>query len=99
MVRRFHTSAKRNNIRAHIGAGSAVSNFGSRLTTACMGAGISMSPDLRACRCSANRVKATRISASSSRNIKMRETTKQEGQPTCYRPEQNTAKGLVCLWR
>jgi error-prone DNA polymerase len=29
---RFHTSAKRNNIRAHIGAEIAVSSFGSRLT-------------------------------------------------------------------
>src|ERR1700746_4084466 len=29
---RFHTSAKRNNIRAHSGAKSAVSTFGPRLT-------------------------------------------------------------------
>src|SRR6201997_2929086 len=29
---RFHTSAKRNNIRAHIGAEIAVSSFGPRLT-------------------------------------------------------------------
>jgi error-prone DNA polymerase len=31
-VARFHTSAKRNNIRAHIGAEIAVSSFGTRLT-------------------------------------------------------------------
>ena len=33
---RFHTSAKRNGVRAHIGAEIAVSSFGARLTPACV---------------------------------------------------------------
>jgi DNA polymerase III alpha subunit len=54
---RFHTSAKRNSVRAHTGAEVSISSFGPRLT-----------PNLQESRCSVKHARAIRISASSSRS-------------------------------
>ena len=64
---RFHTSAKRNGIRAHVGAEIAVSSFGPRLTPP-HGCRISTCRNLHACLCSASPGLAIRIFASSSRS-------------------------------
>jgi error-prone DNA polymerase len=61
---RFHTSAKRNDVRAHVGAEIAVSSLGPRLTPH-HGCRINMSLNLLAWPCFANRAKAIRTYASS----------------------------------
>ena len=78
---RFHTSAKRNDIRAHVGAEIAVSSFGPRLTPPAWLPHQHI-PSPRVCRCSANRAKAIRIFASSSRSSRCARRRKSEGAAT-----------------
>jgi DNA polymerase III alpha subunit len=56
---RFHTSARRNELRAHVGAEIAVSSLGSRPRRGCR---ISTLPNQPVFRCSVRLVKAIRIS-------------------------------------
>ena len=63
---RFHTTAKKCGVTAHVGAEIAVSSFGNRLTPPA-GCRISSLPSRRVCFCSARRKPAIRTSASSSR--------------------------------
>ena len=65
---RFHTSGKRNGMRAHIGAEISVSQLRNAADAAGMAAAPASSTNRRGCRCSAHRARAIRISASSSRS-------------------------------
>jgi error-prone DNA polymerase len=92
---RFHTSAKRNDIRAHVGAEVAVSNFDSRLTPP------SWLPHQY--KSEAARLPLLCESREGYQNLsqlitqfKMRETTKKDGAATFDDLEQY-ASGLVCL--
>jgi error-prone DNA polymerase len=92
---RFHTSAKRNNIRAHVGAEVAVSSFGSRLTPP------TWVPHQH--KPEPPRLPLLCESRESYQNLcqlitqfKMRETTKKEGAANIRDLEQY-ASGLVCL--
>jgi len=92
---RFHTSAKRNGVRAHVGAEIGVSNLGARLTP----------PSWLPYRHAAEPARLPLLCESREgyRNLcqlvtcfKMRETTKQEGSAVFDDLEQYAA-GLVCL--
>jgi error-prone DNA polymerase len=92
---RFHTSAKRNGVRAHVGAEVAVSSFGPRLTP----------PAWLPHRCVAEPARLPLLCKSREgyqnlcqliTQFKMRETTKQEGAANFNDLEQY-ADGLVCL--
>ena len=92
---RFHTSAKRNDVRAHVGAEVAVSSFGSRL----------MPPVWLPHRCAAEPARLPLLCESREgyqnlcqiiTQFKMRETTKQEGAASLDDLEQY-AGGLVCM--
>jgi error-prone DNA polymerase len=92
---RFHTSAKRNGVRAHVGAEVAVSSFGPRLTP----------PAWLPHRCAAEPARLPLLCESREgyqnlcqliTQFKMRETTKQEGAASFDDLEQY-AGGLVCL--
>jgi error-prone DNA polymerase len=92
---RFHTSAKRNGMRAHVGAEIAVSSFGSRLALP------AWLPHQR--KPEPPRLPLLCESRAGYQNLcqlitqfKMRETTKKEGAATFHDLEQY-ASGLVCL--
>jgi error-prone DNA polymerase len=92
---RFHTSAKRNNIRAHVGAEVAVSSFGSRLTPP------TWVPHQH--KPEPPRLPLLCESREGYQNLcqlitqfKMRETTKKEGAAN-FRDLEQYAPGLVCL--
>jgi error-prone DNA polymerase len=92
---RFHTAAKRNNVRAHVGAEIAVSSFGRRLTA----------PYWLPHQCSDEPPSIVLLCASQTgyqnlcqliTRFKMRETTKAEGAATLDDLEEFSA-GLICL--
>src|SRR5215469_4796031 len=92
---RFHTSAKRNDIRAHIGAEVAVSSFGPRLTPP------AWLPHQH--KAEPVRLPLLCVSREGYQNLcqlitqfKMRETTKKEGAATLDDLHKH-ASGLVCL--
>lgn len=92
---RFHTSAKRNNIRAHVGAEIAVSSFGSRLTPpAWVPHQHKPEPPRLPLLCESR--KGYQNLCQLITQFKMRETTKKEGAATFHDLEQY-ASGLVCL--
>src|ERR1700679_2478377 len=63
---RFHTSAKRNDVHAHVGAEIAVSSFGNRLTPPAWRYRTCIPPNPRGCPCCVSHASATRIFVSSS---------------------------------
>jgi len=94
-VARFHTSAKNNEVKAHIGAEIAISSFGSRLTPAAHLP--NQSPD------EPPRIVLLAKSQTGYQNLcqlitrfKMREPTKAEGAATCDDLEE-FSEGLICL--
>jgi len=92
---RFHTSAKQNDIRAHIGAEIAVSSFGPRLTPPAWVPHQHVSQPARLpllCESRAGYQNLCQLIT----QFKMRETTKQEGAANFDDFEQY-AQGLVCL--
>jgi len=92
---RFHTSAKRNSIRAHVGAEIAVSSFGPRLTPPVWLPHQHVSEPARLpllCESRAGYQNLCQLIT----QFKMRETTKQEGAANFDDLEQY-AQGLVCL--
>jgi error-prone DNA polymerase len=92
---RFHTSAKRNNVRAHIGAEIAVSNFGPRLTPPVWLPHQHVGQPARLpllCESRAGYQNLCQLIT----QFKMRETTKQEGAAN-FDDLQQYASGLVCL--
>ena len=92
---RFHTSAKRNDIRAHVGAEIAVSSFGSRLTPpAWVPHQHKPEPPRLPLLCESR--KGYQNLCQLITRFKMRETTKKEGAATFHDLEQY-ASGLVCL--
>ena len=92
---RFHTSAKRNNIRAHVGAEIAVSSFGSRLTPpAWVPYQHTPEPPRLPVLCESREGYQNLCQLIT--QFKMRETTKKDGAATFHDLEQYAA-GLVCL--
>jgi error-prone DNA polymerase len=92
---RFHTSAKSNNIRAHIGAEIAVSSFGPRLTPPAWVPHQHVSQPARLpllCESRGGYQNLCQLIT----QFKMRETTKQEGAAN-FDDLQQYAQGLVCL--
>ncbi len=94
-VARFHTTAKRSSIKAHIGAEIAVSSFGSRLTPPAW--------QPHACAGEPPRIVLLCASQTGYQNLcqlitrfKMREDTKAEGAATLEDLEEFSA-GLICL--
>ena len=92
---RFHTAARRNNVRAHIGAEVAVSSFGLRLAP----------PAWLPNQCKAEPARIPLLCASRAgyqnlcqliTQFKMRETTKGEGSAT-FDDLSQYASGLICL--
>ena len=92
---RFHTSAKRNNIRAHIGAEIAVSSFGSRLTPPAWLPHQHQDEPARLPLLCESRDGYQNLCQLITQ-FKMRETTKNDGAATRDDLEQY-ASGLVCL--
>ena len=92
---RFHTSAKRNGIRAHVGAEVAVSSFGSRLTPpAWVPYQHKPEPPRLPLLCESR--EGYQNLCRHITQFKMRETTKKEGAATFHDLDQY-ASGLVCL--
>jgi error-prone DNA polymerase len=92
---RFHTSAKRNGIHAHVGAEIAVSNFGSRLSPpAWLPHQYQAEPARLPVLCESR--KGYQNLCQLITQFKMREATKGEGAATFHDLEQY-ASGLVCL--
>lgn len=92
---RFHTSAKRNDIRAHVGAEIAVSSFGSRLMPpAYLPHQYKLEPAQLPLLCESREGYQNLCQLIT--QFKMRETTKKEGAATFDDLEQY-ASGLVCL--
>jgi error-prone DNA polymerase len=92
---RFHTSARRNGIRAHLGAEIAVSSFGSRLLPpAWLPHQHIAEPPRLSLLCESR--KGYQNLCQLVTCFKMRETTKQEGAAT-FADLQHYATGLVCL--
>jgi error-prone DNA polymerase len=92
---RFHTSAKRNNIRAHIGAEIAVSSFGPRLTPPAWVPHQHVPQPARLpllCESRAGYQNLCQLIT----QFKIRETTKQEGAAN-FEDLEHYAQGLVCL--
>ena len=94
-VARFHTSAKQNQIKAHIGAEIAVSSFGNRLVP----------PEWLPHRCPDEPPRIVLLCASQVgyqnlcqliTRFKMRETTKAEGAAT-FDDLEEFSSGLICL--
>lgn len=92
---RFHTSAKRNGIRAHVGAEIAVSNFGSRLTPPAWLPHQHINAPARLPLLCESRTGYQNLCQLVTQ-FKMREPTKTEGAATWSDLEQYAA-GLVCL--
>jgi error-prone DNA polymerase len=92
---RFHTSAKRNGVRAHIGAEIAVSSFGARLTPPSWLPHRQAAEPARLPLLCESRVGYQNLCQLVTR-FKMRETTKQEGAANFDDIEEH-ASGLVCL--
>jgi len=92
---RFHTCAKRNEIRAHVGAEVAVSSFGSRLTPAAWLPHQHISEPGRLPLLCESREGYQNLCQLVTK-FKMREKTKQEGAATLDDLQQY-ASGLVCL--
>src|SRR3984893_7946479 len=92
---RFHTSAKRNDIRAHIGAEIAVSSFGPRLTPPAWVPYQHVSEPARLPLLCESREGYQNLCQLITQ-FKMRETTKQEGAAN-FDDLQQYAQGLVCL--
>src|ERR1700710_1967018 len=92
---RFHTSAKSNNIRAHIGAEIAVSSFGPRLTPPAWVPHQHVSQPARLPLLGESRAGYQNLCQLITQ-FKMRETTKQEGAAN-FDDLQQYAQGLVCL--
>ena len=92
---RFHTSAKRNNIRAHIGAEIAVSSFGPRLTPPAWVPHQHVGQPARLPLLCESREGYQNLCQLITQ-FKMRETTKQEGAAN-FDDLQQYAQGLVCL--
>src|SRR5258708_4559931 len=92
---RFHTSAKRNDIRANIGAEIAVSSFGPRLTSPAWVPHQHVSEPARLPLLCESREGYQNLCQLITQ-FKMRETTKQEGAANFDDLEQY-AQGLVCL--
>jgi error-prone DNA polymerase len=92
---RFHTSAKRNNIRAHVGAEIAVSSFGPRLTPPAWVPHQHVPQPARLpllCESRAGYQNLCQLIT----QFKIRETTKQEGAAN-FEDLEHYAQGLVCL--
>ncbi len=92
---RFHTSAKRNDIRAHVGAEIAVSGFGSRLTPPAWLPQQHRAEPVRLPLLCESRAGYQNLCQLVTR-FKMREPTKQEGAAN-FADLQQYAGGLVCL--
>ena len=92
---RFHTSAKQNGIRAHVGAEVSVLNFGSRLTPPAWLPHQHVAEPARLALLCESREGYQNLCQLITQ-FKMRETTKQEGSATFDDLEQY-AKGLICL--
>lgn len=92
---RFHTSAKRNGIRAHVGVEVAVTGFGERLTPAAWLPHQHQLESVRVPLLCKSRVGYQNLCQLITR-FKMRETTKQDGAASPGDLEQH-AEGLVCL--
>jgi error-prone DNA polymerase len=92
---RFHTSAKRNDIRAHVGAEIAVSSFGPRLTPPAWVPHQHVAQPARLPLLCESREGYQNLCQLITQ-FKMRETTKQEGAANFDDLEQY-AQGLVCL--
>ena len=92
---RFHTSGKRNDIRAHIGAEIAVSGFGSRLTPAAWLPHTHPAEPVRLPLLCESRVGYQNLCQLITQ-FKMREQKKVEG-AALWRDIQQYADGLVCL--
>lgn len=92
---RFHTSAKRNGVRAHIGAEVAVSSLGLRLAPPAWLPHLHITEPVRLPLLCESREGYQNLSQLITR-FKMRETTKQEGAAT-FDELQQYASGLVCL--
>jgi error-prone DNA polymerase len=92
---RFHTSAKRNDVRAHVGAEISVSSFGLRLSPpAWLPHQHKPEPPRLPLLCASREGYQNLCQLVT--QFKMRETTKKEGAATFYDLEQY-ASGLVCL--
>jgi error-prone DNA polymerase len=92
---RFHTSAKRNKIRAHIGAEVAVSGFGSRLMPPAWSPHQHIDEAVRLPLLCESRAGYQNLCQLITR-FKMREKTKKEGAATQNELQQYSS-GLVCL--
>jgi error-prone DNA polymerase len=92
---RFHTSAKRNDVRAHVGAEVSVSSLGSRLTPPAWLPHKHITEPARLPLLCESREGYQNLCQLITR-FKMRETTKQEGAATIHELQQY-ASGLVCL--
>ncbi len=92
---RFHTSAKRNEVRAHVGAEIAVSSFGQRLTPPAWLPHQHVAEPARLPLLCESREGYQNLCQLVTR-FKMRETTKQEGAAN-FGDLQQYASGLVCL--
>jgi error-prone DNA polymerase len=92
---RFHTSARRNDVRAHVGAEVAVSSLGSRFTPPAWLPHQHMVEPARLPLLCESREGYQNLCQLITR-FKMRETTKQEG-ATNFEDLQQYASGLVCL--
>jgi error-prone DNA polymerase len=92
---RFHTSAKGNNVRAHIGAEIAVSSFGPRLTPPAWVPHQHVGQPARLPLLCESREGYQNLCQLITQ-FKMRETTKQEGAAN-FEDLQQYAQGLVCL--
>ena len=92
---RFHTSAKRNNVRAHVGAEIAVSSLGLRLTPPAWLPHQHVAESARLALLCESREGYQNLCQLVTR-FKMRETTKQEGAAN-FGDLQRYAAGLVCM--
>jgi error-prone DNA polymerase len=92
---RFHTSAKRNNVRAHVGAEIAVSSLGPRLTPPAWLPHQHVAEPARLALLCESREGYQNLCQLVTR-FKMRETTKQEGAAN-FGDLQRYATGLVCM--
>jgi error-prone DNA polymerase len=92
---RFHTSAKRNNMRAHIGAEIAVSSFGLRLTPPAWVPHQHVPQPARLPLLCESRTGYQNLCQLITQ-FKMRETTKQEGAAN-FEDLEHYAQGIVCL--
>ena len=92
---RFHTSAKRNKVHAHVGAEIAVSNFGARLTPPCWLPHQHIGEPARLSLLCESREGYQNLCQLVTR-FKMRETSKKEGAANLD-DLQRHASGLVCL--